>query len=207
MRKYLVLIILLFSLQIVTAASVQFGEIKLTVENRAPELKSLQILPEEPHYDSILECNPDVWDETPDTLTYTYEWYKNDIKLEETSSTITEIKDNDIIRCTLFVVDSFGESSEKKTAEIIILESPIRVRIIKPILTMAGIEITAKEIKESTNMNAITGMVSGERETSDITLIFVLGIFMFLLILINAIGLTIRFKRKIKSPKQGYQHA
>lgn len=207
MRKYILLLILLLSLQLVTAASVQYGEIKLTVLNRPPIIKTIKILPEEPHYDSVLECFTEVNDETPETIVYEYEWYKDDILLEEKSNTLAEVHDNDIIRCSVILIDDFGESSKKKTAETIILTSPVRVRIIKPVLNLAGIEISAKEVKESTSMNAITGMVTGQRETSGITLIFVLGIFMFILVLINTVGLTIRIKRKIKSPKQDYRHA
>ena len=47
MRKYILLIILLLSLQLGSAATVQYGEIKLTVENRPPVIKIVEILPEE----------------------------------------------------------------------------------------------------------------------------------------------------------------
>ncbi len=207
MRKYIILLILLLSLQLVTAASVQYGEIKLYVQNRPPIIKTIKILPEEPYYDSVLECFIEIDDENPETLTYEYEWYKNDLLIDEKSNKLANVDDNDVVRCLVVVTDDFGESSEKKTAQTVILESPVRVRLIKPVLNMAGIDITAKEIKESTSMNAVTGMVTGNRETSPITLFFTLGIFLFILILINAIGLTIRYTRKIKSPKPGYQNA
>ena len=207
MRKYILLLILLLSLQLVTAASVQYGEIKLYVQNRPPIIKTIEILPEEPHYDSILECFTEIDDEDPETVSFEYVWYKNDVLLEEKSSTLSGVNDNDLVKCSVTLTDDLGEVGKTKTAETIILTSPVRVRIIKPVLNMVGIEISAKEVKESTSMNAITGMVTGQRETSGVTLIFVLGIFIFILILINAVGLTIRINRKIKSPKQDYQHA
>ena len=208
MRKYILLLILLLSLQLVTAATVQYGEIKLFVQNRPPIIKTIEILPEEPHYDSILECFTEIDDEDPETVSFEYVWYKNDVLLNEQSSTLSDVTDDDVIKCSVTLTDDLGLEGDTKTAETIILASPIRVRIIKPVLNMAGIEISAKDIKESTSMNAITGMVTGQRETSGITLIFVLGIFMFILVLINAVGLTISIGRKrFKSPKQDYQHA
>ncbi len=129
MRKYIILLILLLSLQLVTAASVQYGEIKLTVLNRPPIIKTINILPEEPHYDSILECFTEINDETPETVVYEYEWYKNDVLLEEKSGKLSNVNDNDIIKCSVTLTDDLGETSGKKTAETIILESPLRVRI------------------------------------------------------------------------------
>ena len=207
MRKYILLLILLLSLQLVTAATVQYGEIKLFVQNRPPIIKTINILPDEPHYDSVLECFTEIDDENPETVSFEYVWYKNNVLLNEKSNQLSDVNDNDLVKCSVTLTDDLGVVSEKKTAETIILTSPIRVRIIKPVLNMAGIAISAKEVKESTSMNAITGMVTGQRETSGVTLIFVLGIFIFILILINAVGLTIRINRKIKSPKQDYQHA
>ena len=91
MRKYILLIILLLSLQLGSAATVQYGEIKLTVENRPPVIKIVEILPEEPHYDSILECFTEIDDETPETVVYEYEWYKNDVLLEEKSGKLSKV--------------------------------------------------------------------------------------------------------------------
>ena len=207
MRKYILLLILLLYLQLVAAPSKDYAEIKLEVINRPPVIKSIQILPEHPHYDSILECFTEIDDENPETLTYEYEWYKNNVLLEEKSNTLSGVSDNDVIKCSVTLTDDYSEKSKTETAETIIIVSPLRVKIIKPVLSMVGIDISANDLKESTSMAAVTGMVTGQRETSGITLIFVLGIFMFILILINAIGLAIRFRRKTKFPRQGYQHA
>ena len=207
MRKSVSLLILLLSLivlsEIATAEQVQYAKINIEVINRPPNIKSLFILPDEPYYDSVLECNAIVDDEQPREVSFEYKWYKNDVLLEEKTGKLAKLNDNDRIKCEALPIDKYGEKGEIKTAEITILPSPIRVKIIKPILNMAGVKINAKELKESTEMSAITGMVTGSNGNSQITLFFLLGIFAVILIILNLFGLIMAAKRKkIKSPKE-----
>ncbi len=209
MKKLLLLLILLFSLNIVIAESVQYGKVKLTVVNRAPRITSLNILPEEPYYDSMLECNAIVEDESPETVTFVYKWYKNNVLLEETSKYLTDIIDNDNIRCSVTPTDKYDEIGNTETAQTTILESPVRVKVIKPVLNIVGIQVSAKDLKQSTSMQAITGMVTGTNSSSDITVVFLLGIFVIILVGLNLTGFVIHLRRKksVKSPKQGFLSA
>ncbi len=207
MRKQVSLLILLLSLiavfEIAIAEQVQYAKINIEVINRPPSIKSLSILPDEPYYDSVLECNAIVDDEQPKEVSFEYTWYKNDVLLEDKTGKLDNLNDNDRIKCEALPIDKYGEKGETKIAEITILPSPIRVKIIKPILNIAGVKINAKELKESTEMSAITGMVTGSNGNSQITLFFLLGIFAVILIILNLFGLIMAAKRKkLKSPKE-----
>jgi hypothetical protein len=191
-------------LPIVQAATIQYGEIRLTVENRPPRILSLIINPPEAYYDSVLKCDAIIDDEKPGTVDLKYKWYKNDVLLENDKSTLTGLKDNDKIRCEGTPTDENGALGETKSAETNILSSPVRVKIIKPILNAAGIAVSARDLVENTGVAAITGMVTGNKQGSGITLLFLLGIFALILVGLNLVGVIIYLKRRFKYPRAGY---
>ncbi len=202
MRKLAVLLILLLILNFTMASDVQYGKINLTVVNRPPSINSLSILPEQPYYDSVLECKAVIDDETPEKVSLEYKWYSNGVLLEASTGELIGMKDNNLIRCEATPTDTEGEKGETKIAEIKILESPARVKIIKPLMNMAGINVSVQELKEETAMSALTGMVTGRTNYSNIAVLFFLSIFALILIGLNMFGLVIGKRKKPKSPKQ-----
>jgi hypothetical protein len=199
MRILLVLLILLSAPVAGQGTSVQYGTIKLTIENRPPVITSLTILPSEPYFDSVLECVAEIEDETPDTVAVDYKWYKNGI-LQDVTSGKFQGQDNDEITCIATPTDALGLTGESKAADTKILPSPFHVKIMKPALGIMGIDANAEELTKGTSMSAVTGMVVG-RGSSEITLVFLLGIFALILVLLNSILLFSR--KKIRYPTQG----
>jgi hypothetical protein len=201
MRILALLLILLLSISFASATTSQYATIKVVIINRPPEISTISISPNEAYYDSTLTCNATIDDELPDKVTLNYNWYKNNKLLQEKSKTLTGVNENDVIKCEATPTDVEGAIGKTKSAETTILKSPVRVKLVKPILSAVGIQVSVKDLKEGTSISAVTGMVTGYRKNSSITLIFLLGIFALILIGLNLFGFVMAFKRKkVKSP-------
>lgn len=196
MRKVALLLILL--IPCVLADNVQYAEIRFEVINRPPRITKLSFIPEDPYYDAILKCSPEIDDESPDTVSYFYSWYVNGNLVKQNSAFLADFSDNDIIRCESTPVDKHGEMGETKIIEVRILPSPVRVKFLKPVLNTVGVDVSAKELGVSTSMSAVTGMVTGQGGSS-ITVFFFLAILLLIILALNLTGLLIR---KIRSPTQ-----
>ncbi len=207
MRKYVLLLMLLLTLNISLASTVHYGEVRIRVVNKPPTITKINILPEEPYYDDVLQCHIEVDDESPETVSFDYKWYVNKKLQNRKGSTFFIFDETDNITCIATPTDQHDLQGRTKKAITKINTAPIHVKALKPTLNLAGIQVSAKEITESTSMGTITGMVTGEREGSNITLVFMLTVFTLILISINLFGLVITLKRKSKSPKQDYQIA
>ena len=126
---------------------------------------------------------------------------RNNVLLEDKTKTFSGFNDNDNITCIATPNDIYGAKGEAKKAQTMISESSITVRIMKPLLNIVGVNANAKQLNSGTNLNAITGMVTGQNEDSGITLIFLLGIFLIILGAINVIFLFRHSNKPLTSGK------
>ena len=178
----------------VIAGPIQQGKIRLEVINGPPHITEMKISPDNPRYDSTLECVARIKDEHPETVTFFYAWYSNGEKLSNDGKFLKEFEEEDTITCQVRVVDE-GFLVDAQSADTYIQGTPLRVKLFKPILETANINVRADEVESQTSMMAVTGMVTGS-DTSPVSTIFVL---ILTVIIIGGLNIAMLLKKKVFS--------
>jgi hypothetical protein len=196
--KGLVITILLALLLMptVSAATIGYGYIIISIVNRPPEITSVSLSPNQPYPDSVLECSAEVDDESPDTVEYVYEWYKNGVLLGENSGELSGFEANDEITCSVKIIDMHDDESELVSVTTHVLEPDVETKMVKTVLKAAGVDRSyeeSAELKEE-GLLAVTGFVvsEGAKGGGGIGLLLV-GIFVLILINLN---LVLRYRWK-----------
>jgi len=194
--NFLLALVFCFS---VLATNIQYGKITIQITNQPPVITNLTILPEKPYYDSKLTCRAVIMDESASTVRIEYRWYKNGELIGKNEALNQNLNDYDEIICAATPID--WEDLRGKTVNVstVIQATPARVKLVKPILNMIGIKVSAKTLSEATSMSAVTGMATGARDSSGLTLLFLLTIIIVILIGLNLAAILLRIKRATRS--------
>ncbi len=207
MKNHFIFLILLFILIFspsILASNLQYGEIKFTVINSPPIVKSIAFSTEKPYSDTTLRCFPEIYDESPNDVSIEYLWYINGERKENNKKEISGFKESDLVRCEILLIDIHGEKGDTKSAEIKILETPIQVKIIKHLVNLVDKKASIQEVKESIEMPAITGSVIGGSNNPTVSILISIILFLTLLIGLNSFIVITKLRKKLKYPKQDF---
>lgn len=134
------------------AESTVTGTVSLTVINREPVIEKVRLEPATPYVDEIPLCIPEVNDEDPDKVNISVSWEVNGVLVDN----LTDIKENDTVRCTVYAIDIHGLNASPKS-----VQTSVRVASTSSKITsfLSGGKTPLRVIEEKPNL--LTGMVIG----------------------------------------------
>ena len=181
---YVLLTIALLSI-IPVKADVDYGYVKFNITNSPPRVKSINLIPENPFPDSILECGAEIHDEYVEIVEVYFEWYKNDVLLDEKSNRTSNFKVGDEIKCKITPND-LAQNGTPAVISTIIQRPRITSIIIKNTLNFLGSDTRLEEIDsyQQEGLASITGFAVANAAQNRST-VFLVGI-VFILIIVNS---------------------
>ena len=197
MKIIYVLLTIALSSIIPVKADVDYGYVKFNITNSPPRVKSINLIPENPFPDSILECGAEIHDEYVEIVEVYFEWYKNDVLLDEKSNRTSNFKVGDEIKCKITPND-LAQNGTPAVISTIIQRPRITSIIIKNTLNFLGSDTRLEEIDsyQQEGLASITGFAVANAAQNRST-VFLVGI-VFILIIVNSNLILRRRYRKTK---------
>ncbi len=198
MKIVYVLMAVAFLSIIPVKAGTGIAYVRFNVTNHPPKVENITLIPENPFPDSILECSAVIYDEDKRNIRVYFEWYKNDILLEEDTNKLSDFKAGDIIKCKITPND-LAQNGTPTLISVIIQKPEVTSVILKNTLNFLGSNTNLEEISsyQQEGFNAVTGFVvaEGAQNKGPISLIGIL--FILIIVNINLIVRRLTKKRKI----------
>jgi hypothetical protein len=199
MIKLLILIFVLVSFSVNALTTKDYGYITINIINQPPRIINISFNPNVVFEDSELICNLTIKDEELESIIYHFEWYKNNIQLNNTLPKLSGFKPGDTIECRAFVEDKYNLSSEEKSVIISVNSTPIRTKLTKSVLNLLGAKTNIEDTLklEQQGLGAITGYAVKESgvTSKQIPYYFII----FILILIMLININLIFRHRINA--------
>jgi len=196
---YLLLVIALFSIVPVKAGTA-VGYVRFNITNYPPEVENITLSPEKPFPDSIIECSAVVFDEDIKNVKVYFEWYKNDVLLEEESSKLSDFKVGDIIKCKITPND-LAQNGTPAVISTVIQNPRASSVILRTTLNLLGSDTNLEEISsyQQEGLASITGfaVAEGTQNKGTVSLVGIL----FILVIVNINLIARRFARKATKSK------
>lgn len=112
-----VLLIIIACLPLVWCSDTAIGEIRVSIQNRAPVITSVSLAPEEAD-DTRLCCLAAYNDELPEKVKLYYAWYVNGERTQDAGISMTGYSPGDNVKCEVHAEDELGAESQVETASI-----------------------------------------------------------------------------------------
>jgi hypothetical protein len=197
MKFFKILILMIILSASYTAADEAIGYIRVNISNKPPRVENITLYPEEAYPDSVIECSAVIIDEDAKNTIIYFEWYKNDILLDEKSSNLTDFKPGDEIICKITPNDHAQNGTSAETS--VIIQKPRASSIIlKNTLNFLGSNTKTEEIidYQEEGLISVTGFaVANAAQNRGFVSLF--GI-LVILVIININLITRRFAKKSK---------
>lgn len=196
---YVLLTIALLSI-IPIKADVGYGYVKFNITNYPPKVENITLTPEKPFPDSIIECGAVVFDEDIKNVKVYFEWYKNDILLEEESSKLSNFEPGEVIKCKITPND-LAQNGTPAVISVVIQNPRASSVILRTTLNLLGSDTNLEEISsyQQEGLASITGfaVAEGTQNKGTVSLVGIL----FILVIVNINLIARRFARKATKTK------
>ncbi len=181
-------------------AGTAIGYVKFNITNYPPKVENLTLMPEKPFPDSIIECSAVVLDEYVEDVRVYFEWYKNNVLLEEESSKLSNFEPGDVIKCKITPND-LAQNGTPAVISVVIQNPRASSVILRTTLNLLGSDTTLGEISsyQQEGLASITGfaVAEGTQNKGTVSLVGIL----FILVIVNINLITRRFAKKAVKPK------
>ncbi len=155
----LIIMLMLFSV-LYAYADEATGYVRINISNNPPVIENITLIPEEPFPDSTIKCDAAIIDEFPEIVMFYFEWYKNNERLDETSSQLSGFEPGDVITCKITPND-YAQNGTASYASVTIQKPRISSVILKNTISFLGSSTDIEEINsyQEKGFASITGFV------------------------------------------------
>jgi hypothetical protein len=174
------------------------GRVTVTIINEAPVVTGILFDPAVAYFDSEIRCIPEVQDESPEWVSYQYEWRVNG-EIMGGADSLSGFDDNDEVSCRVIPVDAHGIAGDTYEAHLDIQARSASTRMLMGTAKLLGMDAHTEEVVAAQQSGgvAVTGyVVAGAVESPRFEGIMLVGVMLLLVININLTVRLITSRRK-----------